>query len=131
MLLLIAIGSSIPTAEFVRASIVTDGEIVELQRVRSRPSTKAGYKPLFRFTANNGQTYTILANSATSLVPFKRGDQIRVLYIEGHPETARIDTFAQLWLPQVILGFFGAVFTAVPVRIQMRKRALDRAALIR
>jgi len=130
LLLLIAIGSSIPTARFVLASTATDGIIIELQRVYLPRRSKDVYLPVFHFTANDGQTHMMRANSNTSFVRFKRGDQIRVRYIKDQPETARIDTFAQLWMPQLILGIFGAMFTAVPVRIHMRKRALNRAATI-
>jgi hypothetical protein len=128
LLLLIAIGSSTPTAKFVLNSAATDGRIVELERV---PSRRYGYVylPVFRFTANDGQSHMIRANSNTSLFPFKPGDTIRVRYLKDHPETARIDTIAQLWMPQLILAVLGAAFTTVPVRIQMRKRAPGRQAI--
>ena len=38
--------------------------------------------------------------------------------------TARIDTFAQLWMAQFILGLVGIFFTTVTVRIMLKKRAL-------
>jgi hypothetical protein len=116
LLLLIAIASSIPTAEFVLASTATDGTIVELERVYSKRHRYV-YEPVFRFTANDGQTHMIRSDSNTALVPFKRGDRIRVLYLKDHPETARVDTLPQLWMPQLILAVLGAVFTAFSVRI--------------
>ena len=125
-LLIISIASSIPTARFVLASTATDGKIVSLDRVYYR--SRYGYLPVFRFTANDGQIHMIRADSSTSLVRFKPGDRIRVLYLRDHPETARIDTFAQLWMPQFILGLVGVFFTTVPVRILMRKRAVRRRA---
>ena len=72
----------------------------------------------------------VRANSNTSFVPFKPGDRIRVLYLKDHPESARINTIPQLWMPQLILGVFGAAFTMVAVRIQMRKRPPGRARLL-
>ena len=129
LLLLIAIASSIPTAEFVLASTATDGTIVELERVYSKRHRYV-YEPVFRFTANDGQTHMIRSDSNTALVPFKRGDRIRVLYLKDHPETARVDMLSQLWMPQLILAVLGAVFTAFSVRIPIRKRALRRAAAI-
>jgi hypothetical protein len=130
VLLLIAIGSSIPTAEFVLASTATDGTVFDLQRVYLPRRSKEVYLPVIRFSANDGQTHMIRSDSNTALVPFKRGDRIRVLYIKDHPETARIDTIPQLWMPQLILGFFGAIFTALSVRIQIRRRVRSRVAVI-
>jgi hypothetical protein len=125
-LLLIAISLSIPTVEFVLASIATDGRIIDLEPVYYR--YRYVYEPVFRFTANDGKLHMIRSNSNTALVPFKRGDRIHVLYLKDHPESARIDTIPQLWMPQLILGVLGALFTTVPVRIQLRKRADRRAA---
>lgn len=128
LLLIIAIATSIPTAEFVLSSTSTDGKIIELAQT---PSRKYGYiyLPIFRFTANDGRPHTVRADSTTTLVGFKPGDRIRVLYLKDHPETARIDTLPQLWMPQLILAILGAFFTTVPVRIWMRKRALSGAPI--
>jgi hypothetical protein len=124
LLLIIAIGLSIPTARFVLASTPTDGKIIYMQREYSRQFSKDFYRPVVRFTANDGQSHLFVAKSRSGLVAFKLGDTIRVRYIQDHPDTARIDTIAQLWMPQLILGVLGAAFTSVPIRIQMRKRAL-------
>lgn len=124
IMLLIAIGTSIPTATFVLAGTATDGKIVYLQREYSRRFSKEVYNPVVRFTANDGQIHMFVAESRMGLVPLKSGDTIRVIYIASHPETARIDTFAQLWMAQFILGLVGIFFTTVTVRIMMKKRAL-------
>ena len=124
LLLLIAIVSSIPRAEFVRNSLVADGKVINLRRVYSKQFSKEVYKPVVRFTANDGQIHLLVADSRAGLVPLKPGDEVSVIYLKDQPETARIDSIAQLWMPQLILGSIGVVFTAVVVRIQMRKRAL-------
>ena len=126
LLFLIAVGTSIPTARFVLASTATDGRILSLQREYSRRFSKEVYRPVVRFTANDGQIHFFVADSRAGLVPLKPGDTIRVLYLSGRPETARIGTFAQLWMAQFILGVIGVFFTTVPVRILMRKRVQGR-----
>jgi Protein of unknown function (DUF3592) len=124
LLLIIAIGLSIPTARFVLASTPTDGKIIYMQRVYFRQFSKSFYKPVVRFTANDGQIHSFVADSRSGLTALKLGDTVRVRYIQDHPDTARIDTVAQLWMPQLILAVLGAAFTTVPIRIQMRRRAL-------
>lgn len=123
LLLLIAIVSSIPKVEFLRNSVAADGKIIGLQRVYSRQFSKEVYKPVVRFTANDGRTHLIVADSRAGLVPLKPGDRVRVIYLKDHPETARIDSIAQLWMPQIILGSIGAIFAVISVRILMKRKA--------
>jgi hypothetical protein len=129
LLLLIAIASSIPTISFVRASVAADGTVIYLQRVYSLRRSKEVYMPVFRFTGSDGQTHTIMAASNANWAPFKQGDHVRVLYLEGRPETARIDSIPQLWMAQIILGLIGALFTALSVRMLTGKGARDRVVL--
>lgn len=121
LLLLIAIVLSIRTAGLVSATVAADGTIVEFQRDYSTRRSKEVYFPVFRFVANDGRTYMIRADSNASFVPFKPGDHVRILYFKDHPETARINSIAQLWMPQLILGFVGLVFTPFSVRIIQRR----------
>lgn len=122
-LVIIAVAISIPTARFVNAAVATDGKIISLNRVYLPRRSKEVYLPVFRFTANDGQPHMIMADSNTNLVPFKPGDHVRVIYLKDHPETARIDSIAQLWMPQLIFGVFGVAFTAFSFRILFRRRA--------
>ncbi|HEY2467707.1 MAG TPA: DUF3592 domain-containing protein [Terracidiphilus sp.] len=123
VLLLIAIGTSIPTARFVGAAVAADGKIISLNRVYLPRRSKEVYLPVFRFTASDGHTHMLMADSNVSLVPFKPGDKVRILYLKDRPESARIDTVAQLWMPQLILGVIGAIFTGISVRILLRPRS--------
>jgi hypothetical protein len=79
-----------------------------------------------RFTDGNGQTRLFVADSRSGIDPLKPGDSVRVLYLRNHPETARIDTIAQLWMPQLILAFIGVVFVVFSVRILVRRKNLSR-----
>jgi hypothetical protein len=38
---------------------------------------------------------------------------------------AKIDSVAQLWLPEIILGAIGGVFSIFPVLILLRRRRLS------
>lgn len=123
VLLLVAIGTSIPTAEFVHASLSADGTIVDLNRVYVARQSKEVYLPIFRFTANDGQSHMIMADSNINWVQFRRGDHIRVLYLKDRPESARINSVPQLWMAQLMLAFFGIIFTLLTVRMLRRHRS--------
>src|ERR1700733_5334741 len=122
LLLLIAIVSSIPKVEFVRNTVVSDGTIIALQAMYSRQFSKEVYKPVVRFADGNGQTYLFVADSRSGIDPLKPGDSVRVLYLRNHPETARLGTIAQLWMPQLILAFIGVVFVVFSMRILFRRQ---------
>lgn len=123
VLLLIAVGSSIPTIRFVAASIATDGTVCDLNRVYLPRRSKEVYLPVFLFIANDGQSHMVMADSNAGWVPLKRGDHVRVLYLKDHPETARIDTIPQLWMPQLIVAVVGALFTVICVHMFRRRRS--------
>jgi len=120
LLLVIAIVASIPTVFFVRNGVVADGTVIDLERVYSSQFSKEVYKPVVRFATTDGRIRLMMAHSNVRL---KLGEHTRVIYLKGYPETARIDTIAQLWMPQIILGVIGALFSTFSVRMLLRRRA--------
>ena len=122
VMLLIAAGTGIERALFVRSSLSAEGVIVGLSPVRSHRPTDKSRRPVFRFTAKNGTSFTITSNIAQSPSPWRFGDRVRVLYQPDHPENAHIDSFLQLWMPQVIVGIVGGAFSAMPFLIFVRRR---------
>lgn len=129
LLLVIAIASAIPKAEFVFNSIAAEGKVISLERGYSKQFSKEVYKPVVRFTGGDGQIHLMIAESRAGLVRLKPGDSVRVIYLKDRPETARIDSIAQLWMPQLILGFIGGSFTFFSLRIVLRRRSARRVAV--
>jgi hypothetical protein len=129
ILLIIAIGASIPTLTFVHAANPADGTIIGFDRVYMPRRSKEVYLPVFRFTANDGKTHMIMADSGVNWVEFKRGDRVPILYLKDRPESARIATIPQLWMPQLILAFFGVLLTLFSVWILMRRRSSSRVVV--
>jgi hypothetical protein len=122
VMLLIVAGTGMERALFLRSSLRADGVIVGLRVVRpSRPSDQSR-SPIFRFNANDGRSFTVVSSIAQSPSPWKQGDAVTVLYQPEHPENAHIDSFVQLWMPQVIVGIVGAAFSAFPLLIFLRRR---------
>jgi hypothetical protein len=98
-----------------------------------RTRTGAGtYIPEFRFLANDGRLHIV--NSDVSVPPsmFKRGEQVRVLYLQSNPEIAHLDAFWTLWQESLIVGIWGAVWSSIPVLllvIRRRRRASSEVTL--
>jgi Protein of unknown function (DUF3592) len=125
-MLLIVAGTGIERALFIHSSLSSDGVIVGLSPTRpNRPSDRSR-RPVFRFTTKEGRTITVVSNIAQRPSPWTFGDHVRVLYQPSHPENARIDSFAQLWEPQIVLGVVGGAFSMIPLLILLRRRQMQR-----
>lgn len=124
VMLLIAVGTGVERALFVSTSHSADGVIAGLRYIRrpSKPTSQTS-SPVFRFTAENGISYTLTSGIAQSPSPWRIGEHVRVLYQRDHPENAHIDSFVQLWEPQVILGIVGGICSVFPLLIFLRRRS--------
>lgn len=120
--LLIAIGTGIERALFVRSSIPAEGVIVGLSPAHPYRPTDRSRFPVFRFATKDGGSFTVTSNIAQSPSPWRFGDPVPVLYRQDHPENAHIDSFVQLWEPQVVLGIVGGGFSVIPLLILFRGR---------
>jgi hypothetical protein len=107
-------------AIFIRTSSATEGTVVGLRQVRSRRGGRS-YAPVFRFTAGNGEEYTVASNTSTRPTGFTIGQRVRVLYESVHPERAKIDSFSQLWFAEIITGILGGAFSIIPALVFLRR----------
>ena len=133
VMLLIAVGTGMERALFVRSSISAEGVIVALRPAHPYRPTDRSRFPVFRFTATDGRSFTVTSNIAQSPSPWRFGDPVPVLYQQDHPENAHLDSFVQLWEPQVILGIVGGGFSVIPLLIlfgRRRSRNLIRGTVV-
>ena len=91
--------------------------------------SKEVYLPVVRFIDNDGHPHMIMADSGVNWVPFKPGDHVRILYLKDRPESVRIDSVPQLWMPQLILAILGAILTRLSVRLLSRKSTPRRVVV--
>ena len=85
-------------------------------------STKKSLAPVFRFTAQNGMSFTVNSSIYQRPSTWQLGGRVRVLYQEEHPENAHIDSFWQLWMPQFVLGIVGGGFSVIPLLVLLGRR---------
>lgn len=102
--LVVSAGFVIHTGWFIQNSSRAEGHIIALTPTVDNEN-QTNYAPIFRFIADNGQTYTITASVSSNPPGFDVGDVIKILYPKNSPEKASIDSFGQLWfIPMVITG---------------------------
>lgn len=106
---------------FIHSAVRTQGTIVGLKESRSSRSGRHSYAPVFRFAAEDGQTYTVDSHMFNSPPAFAFGERVTVLYEKGHPSHASIDTLFQLWIPEVVLTIVGGGFAVLPALVLYRR----------
>jgi hypothetical protein len=117
----IAVGSAIHREAFIRTALRTRGTVTEMRPTRSTRTGAGTYVPVFRYTADDGETYLVVSDVSVGASAFSTGEKISVLYQQGHPESARIDAFTPLWLYSVIFAIGGVVFASVPIFVLLNR----------
>ncbi|MBC7183635.1 MAG: DUF3592 domain-containing protein, partial [Marinobacter sp.] len=73
-------------------------------------SDSNAYYPLVRFEDEQGRLTEFLSSSGSNPPSYSRGETVRVLFMPGDAESARIDGFFSLWGATLIVGVLGGVF---------------------
>jgi len=129
LLLVLALGFTLQ-----RVSLMFSGEHVEGTVVakRSTGSSQVSYAPIFEFNATDGSTHRVSSDVYGAESAFRFGERVPVVYRRADPESARIDTFAQMWTFPLVAGTVGAGFSVIPLLIwvsRRRQRLLAEAAV--
>lgn len=96
------------TSTFLESATATRGVVTDL--IRSRSSDSNAYYPVVRFEDAQGRLTEFLSSSGSNPPSYSQGETVRVLFIPGNAESARIDGFFSLWGATLIVGILGSVF---------------------
>jgi hypothetical protein len=78
--------------------------------------TSVSFAPKVSFQTATGETVSFLSDVGYGeLLKYKRGEEIPVLYLPGDPETAKVNSFFQMFVLPVILFGFCAVFWGIGI----------------
>ena len=130
--LLFSLNLAMHRAAFIHTALRTDGTVLSMEPVRTTRVGAGTAIPVFRFTANDGRLHIINSDISVPFATFRRGDPVRVLYLQSNPEIARIDAFSTLWQESLVVGIWGAVWSGIPVLIlviRRRRRASSELTL--
>lgn len=104
------------TSNFIEAAGRAQGQVMELQSVRSsRSNSSPTWRPLVRFTAPSGEIVEFLPSSSSNPPAYSAGERVGVFFDPADPGDARLDGFFDLWGGAVIMGGLGIVFLGVGV----------------
>jgi hypothetical protein len=106
--LLVAFGSWIYTLHFTHVAAHTSGMVIEMQQQTDKDTGSVSYAPTFRFQDAAGVQHTVSSGFFQSPPEFHVGDAVSVLYLSDAPQTARIDSFWQVWGLPSLAGLLGS-----------------------
>ena len=101
--LLTAFGLWVHTLQFTHSALHTSGKVIAMH---GSSSSKGGrtYAPKFRFRDAAGIERVVTSSIYQPRGAFQVGDTVPVLYLRDSPETARIDSFQQMWGAPTTVG---------------------------
>ena len=117
-----ALFGALSTESLLRESIAVDGRIVGLEQLHRVNRSGLTYAPVFRFTLENGQPFTVESRVHSNPPEFKVGEAVKVYYKRDHPEWAVINSLGQLWMGDVALAFVAAVFIGMSALLSRKSR---------
>ncbi len=124
--LAIALGFGVYSAIFLSRAASAKGTIVGLHPVTNQDDGALNYAPVFKFTAEDGRSYTVMANVATNPPGVTVGQDIRVLYVRTDPAGAKLEQFWQLWSDMIVSAGLGAFLSPAGYLLLRYERRLQQ-----
>ncbi len=112
-MLVVSLGTGLYTWHFTRVARPATGRVTEMRTARDKDSGNLSYAPSFQFQDESSQAHTVASSLYESPPAFQVGDRVPVLYLPANPQSARINTFSQMWLLPSLLGVLGSLSVAI------------------
>jgi hypothetical protein len=125
--LLFALDLALHRARFVLDAVATEGTVTWMEPVGTTRTGAGTCVPVFRYTAGDGRMHIVNSDVSVPAATFQRGERVRVLYLPGNPEAARIDAIWTLWQESLVVAAWGTVWSSVPVLIIVARRRAPAA----
>jgi hypothetical protein len=117
--------SWVRTLHFAHDAIRTSGTIIEMRQGKGEYGRIERYAPTFRFQDAEGRQHTVSSKFYSSQ-EFHSGEIVAVLYLADNPQTARIDSFWQMWGLSSCAGIFGSICLTIGVVVVFWPRTFGR-----
>ena len=120
------------TTTFLSDSDKAEGVVVNLVSSRSSNGNTM-YSPEVSFTDASNKNITFTSSISSSAPGYTVGEKVAVLYDKNNSQSAKINTFFQLWFGVMIMSILGAVFFLIgllTVLSIIRKSGLKKDLLV-
>jgi hypothetical protein len=103
--MIFSIVSIIRTRSFLLHSVEVSGQVIRLERSKTRDQYGYTYAPVFSFATAEGKEFTVISDVSSSPPGFVEGEPVRVRYDPAFPQNARIHTIFQTWGAALLSAF--------------------------
>ena len=121
-----ALATALHTWHFTRIAQRTSGAVIEMRQQTDKDSGSVSYAPTFRFQDATGAQHTVSSSFYSSPPEFHVGDSVTVLYRGDDPQTARIDSYWQVWGLPSLLGIIGSIELPVGIVVLLWPKITGR-----
>lgn len=104
----IGIAMAAKTKWFIEHANRTEGTISELVATKSKDNQDL-FAPKFSFLDAEGVSHTVESRRSSRPALFHVGEKVGVLYDSADPQSAKINTFGELWFGPIFISIFGLV----------------------
>jgi Protein of unknown function (DUF3592) len=111
--LAIALNATVQRVTFLRAALPASGTVLEMRPAHTSRQGAGNDIPVFRFRATDGRNYLQVSDVSVRRGSLAVGESVRVLYLPGEPQSARLDGFSALWQYPLVFAVVGGTFLGV------------------
>lgn len=121
--LIIGIVCFVNAKDFLKNSVITEGEVVDVATSRSKDydgNYSTTRSPVVRFTESTGKIVEF-KGSVSSNQTIIYGEKVQVRYIPSDPKNAELDKWIDIWFPTLIVSIFFGIFGFLGVGMLLTK----------
>lgn len=121
-----ALATCLHAWHFTRIAQRTNGTVVDMRQHTDKESGSISFAPTFRFQDAGGAQHIVSSSFYSSPPEFHVGDSVGILYRADDPQTARIDSYWQIWGPPSLLGIIGSIQLPIGILILLWPKITGR-----
>lgn len=95
--------------------VKTEGTVVSMRLVPPTQDAGDTWTPTIKFKDQNGKEHTFESNVSSDPPAYHIGEKVELLYPEGRPEDAFINSFMEKWFTPIMLGIAGLIMFIVSI----------------
>jgi hypothetical protein len=115
-ILLFVIKNTIETVVFIRSASKTVGQVIRLATTRNSDGHTL-YLPVFQYRTNDGSLHEYTSTVASKPPAYQIGATATLFYLRKNPQNAKLRSFSELWLLNLILALVGSTLCAGGVQL--------------
>lgn len=120
LMFLFAVKGFIETLIFLRASRKTYALVVRLAKTRNS-DRQTMYLPVLEFQSAGERKISVTSTIASNPPAYKIGEQVEIRYLTKNPQSAKINSFSEIWLITIFLTIFATACFALALVIFFAK----------